>query len=168
MTLPAREYGDADAQRHFFEQAAERIAHVPGVESAAFVNVLPFSTYNRGGRFVIDGAPAPARGREPAMDYRVVSPGYFGVMQIPVVSGRSFDARDTAGGDQVAIVNQSLARRYFDGADPIGRRVRLGRDRFDGPVDDDRRRRRRRAPRAAHGVAEAGDAVYRSHRRRSR
>jgi putative ABC transport system permease protein len=128
ITLPSYRYGAADAQRRFFEQATDRIARIPGVRSASFVNVLPFSTYDRGGRFTIDGQPTPRAGREPSADFRVVTPAYFQTMEIPVLRGRAFDAGDRADGRPVAIVNQMLARRVFGNQDPLGQRLRLGTD----------------------------------------
>jgi putative ABC transport system permease protein len=126
VTLPDYRYESADARRHFFAQAVERIERLPGVRSAAFVNTLPFSTYNRGGSFLIDGQPAPQPGREPVADHRVITTAYFRTLAIPVIAGRAFDESDRAEGAPVAIVNRTLVRTYFDGRDPIGSRLRIG------------------------------------------
>ena len=126
LTLPDYKYGEPERRRQFFEQAVERIVRLPGVSSAAFVNVLPFSTYDRGTRLRIDGAPAAEASPEIAVAYRVASPRYHETMRIPLVEGRALDERDTATAARVALVNQSLARRLFDGASPVGRMVRLG------------------------------------------
>jgi putative ABC transport system permease protein len=126
IALPEYRYGAVDAQRRFFEQAAERIARVPGVRAAGFVNVLPFSTYNRGGHFVVEGRPAPEPGREPSADFRIVTPDYLRAMQIRVVRGRALDAGDRADGRRVAMVNETLVRRIFPGEDPTLHQLRLG------------------------------------------
>ena len=125
VTLPDYRYGTDERVRQFFEDAVDRIAQVPSVEQAAFVNVLPFSTYDRGSRFVIDGRPAPQAGREPSAGFRSVTPGYFSTLQIPVITGRSFDASDRSSGLPVAIVNREFARQYFEGQGPIGQRIKV-------------------------------------------
>jgi putative ABC transport system permease protein len=126
LTLPDYRYQSAESRRQFFSHAVERIERLPGVRSASFVNTLPFSTYNRGGSFLIDGQPAPQAGREPAADHRVITTAYFRTLAIPVVAGRPFDESDRAGGAPVAIVNRALVRTFFAGRDPIGSRLRIG------------------------------------------
>jgi putative ABC transport system permease protein len=126
MTLPEYQYGDATSRRQFYDRLMERVEAVPGVSAAGLVNVLPFSTYNRGVRITIDGAPAPQPGREPSASLRIASARYPETMRIPIVSGRFFDARDTTDGAPVAVVNQTLARDYLGDGDAIGRRIRTG------------------------------------------
>ncbi len=126
IALPDYRYGEPDAQRRFFEQAVDRIARVPGVQSAGFVNVLPFSTYNRGGHFVVEGRPAPEPGREPSADFRTVTPDYLRTMQIRIVGGRALDATDRAASRRVALVNERLARQIFPGEDPTIHHLRVG------------------------------------------
>jgi putative ABC transport system permease protein len=133
VTLPEHRYADGAAAQRFFENALRRIDALPGVERAAFVNVLPFSTYNRGTTIVADGQPPVEPGREPQTDYRVVTPGYFRTLEIPMVEGRGFSDGDREGTLLVAIVNRTLARRLFGKRDPIGSRVRLGGAASDEP-----------------------------------
>ena len=126
IALPDYRYAEPDAQRRFFAEAAERVARVPGVRSAGFVNVLPFSTYNRGVNFVVEGRPAPEPGREPHADLRIVTPDYLRAMQIRVVRGRALDASDRQDTRMVALVNEKLARQLFPGDDPTLHHVRIG------------------------------------------
>ena len=127
VTIPEYRYKDADAQSRFFIDAIDAIARVPGVRTAGFVNVLPFSTYNRGTRYIVEDAVAPEPGKEPASDYRIVTDRYFAALEIPIVEGRSFDSRDRSSTQRVAIINRTLARRAFEASSPIGRRLRVGR-----------------------------------------
>ena len=83
MTLPDYSYTEPQQRRQFYEAALERIERLPGVRSAGFVNVLPFSTYDRGTRLTVDGAPTPEPGREPSVSYRIASPRYYETLRIP-------------------------------------------------------------------------------------
>src|SRR5262249_60115121 len=72
----------------------------------------------------IEGAETVTRGREPLAEDRVVSPGYFSAMVVNLISGRDFDANDVTGRPLVAIINETLARRFFRGGDALGKRIR--------------------------------------------
>jgi putative ABC transport system permease protein len=133
LTLPEDRYASPESRRQFYQRSVERIEQLPGVESAAFVNVLPFSTYDRGARFVIEGAPLPSPGEEPHTSLRVTTPGYLSTMNVPLHEGRIFDRRDTATSPLVAIVNQAFTKRYLGGAPALNRRVRFGGANDEGP-----------------------------------
>ena len=128
MTLPDVKYRETYQRRQFYDEAIDRLERLGGVRSAGFVNVLPFSTYDGGTRLTVDGAPTPELGREPSASYRIASPRYHATMRIPLIEGRFFDSRDSAEGAPVALVNQTLARRYLGGQSAVGRRVKLGSD----------------------------------------
>ena len=125
MTLPDDKYPETYQRRQFYNQTIDRLERLAGVRSAGFVNLLPFSTYDGGTRLTIDGAPTPEPGREPSASYRIASPRYHATMRIPLIEGRFFDSRDSAEGEPVALVNQTLARRYLGGQSVVGRRVKL-------------------------------------------
>jgi putative ABC transport system permease protein len=69
--------------------------------------------------------PVPARGEEPRGDIRIVTPGLLATMGLPLLAGRDFSDRDTAGRPAAVIVNRSVAQEYWPGQDPIGRRIRM-------------------------------------------
>jgi putative ABC transport system permease protein len=110
----------------FHDQLLDRVKALPGVESAAttsFVPIAPDAGFSRLA-FAIEGqTPDPAD--PPVAFYNGVSPDYFRTMQIPVLRGRVFDERDVRNSPGVAIVNETLARRYFPGSDPVGRRITM-------------------------------------------
>jgi putative ABC transport system permease protein len=74
--------------------------------------------------FTVEGQAAPANGEEPRADVRVATPKYFETMKIPLLEGRSIDERDRQGTPGTMVVNETMARRYFNGARPIGKVVR--------------------------------------------
>jgi putative ABC transport system permease protein len=129
LFLPATRYPDAPAQRVFFGNVVRQTAAIPGVESAALVNPLPFGPVDItiDGGFRIAGRPAPAPEQTPQALFTRVTPGYFATMGIPLLRGRDFNARDDQTAPPVAIVSATLARRYFAGLDPVGQRLLLGR-----------------------------------------
>ncbi|HEV2416698.1 MAG TPA: ABC transporter permease [Terriglobia bacterium] len=100
---------------NFYEGIVDRLQRIPGVRGATVIAAgLPLE---RGGNLgvQIDGR-APWRGT----DYREVTPGYFSVMGIPLLRGRPFTGSDSADATKAAIINQTFARRYFPGRDPLG------------------------------------------------
>jgi putative ABC transport system permease protein len=125
VDLPSARYADAPRRAEFAEALLTRLRAIPGVESAAAVSVLPFSTYNSSSRYVVSNAPQPDAGREPRAGFRASSAGYFQAMRIPLLRGRQFDSTDRAGGEPVAIVNAALERRDFPKTAAVGQRVRF-------------------------------------------
>ena len=126
---PSRaKYPQPEHARAFFQQLVEQAKELPGVESAALVNMLPISGSNQTITFNIEGRPAPEPGTDPVGNYRKISPDYFRVMRIPLVRGRALSDRDTKDTPHVVVINESLARKYFPDEDPIGKRILIGGD----------------------------------------
>jgi putative ABC transport system permease protein len=121
LTPPMERYGDIAKRTRFFEQVLERIAAVPGVDSVGATSDLPYGMGNLFHNFVVEGRPALEPGTEPEIYSRSVSPEYFRTIGIPLVRGRLLTADDRADSVRVALVNEAAARRYFPGADPVGR-----------------------------------------------
>ena len=129
LILTGSPHAAVDRRTPFYREALERIAAIPGVESASGVNHLPLAGDLWTFRFLIEGRPAPSPSDTPGAAFRVAFPGYFRTMRIPIVRGREFTAHDDADAARVVIVNETLARRYWPNEDPIGKRLRLGADR---------------------------------------
>jgi putative ABC transport system permease protein len=125
---PAR-YQNAAAQRVFYRNVVEQVASVPGVQSVAIANPLPFGPVDItiDGGFRIAGHADPAPGQVPQALFTRISPHYFSTMGIPLRRGRDFTDRDNETSTPVAIISETLARRYFPGQDPVGQRLILGR-----------------------------------------
>jgi len=126
IAFPEGEQGMPPNTNLFFREACERLAQVPGMRSAAVISHLPLSGGESVDGLIIEGAPPPSPGDFAATEGRVVSPGYFETMGVALLHGRDFTTEDTAGKPIVCIVNETLARTFFPGTNPLGKRVRLG------------------------------------------
>jgi putative ABC transport system permease protein len=124
VQLPAARYPKPEARAAFFRDLLEKIAAIPGVESADACSSLPMTGGGYTTNFVVDGRPAPPSGHENLSHWRAATAGYFQTLGIPLVRGRAFNALDTAAGQPVAIVNRRLARMFFPNEDPIGKRIK--------------------------------------------
>jgi hypothetical protein len=124
LVLPDRTYPDDGSRRQFVRRALDEIMQVPGVEHAAVVNHLPAGGSNSSRTIEIDGHPALDSNNPAIVDHRAATRDYFVTMGIPLVRGRAFTTLDSENGAPVAIVSESMAKKYWPGEDPIGRRIR--------------------------------------------
>ena len=123
VSLPNATYGKPEQQIAFFDRLRQGIAALPGVEAVGGNEALPMSNANWTRSFQVEGYQPPANTSGPWGDFRVATPGYFETMGIPLKRGRTFDETDQAGGRRVAVVDEVLAKKYWPGQDPIGKRV---------------------------------------------
>ena len=126
LELPNTRYGDPAKLRAFAAQLDDRVRALPGVSASGRILRAPLSEYNFNVGFSIDGRPAETGARRPAVQVRIASPGYFEAMGIRLARGRTFSARDDAKAPQVVVINRAMARKYFAGVEPLGKRVWLG------------------------------------------
>ena len=124
ISPPQYRFKDVAARNDLYATILERTAAGPGVTAVAVTDRLPFSGEVFGSVFVIEGRPNPATtGEWPMADVSAtVSPGYFGALGVAVTAGRPFNAEDTSTSQRVAIVSETLARRYWPGEQVVGRR----------------------------------------------
>ncbi len=109
----------------FYRELLERISGMPGVRSASLAYIAPLGGGGQRRGVQIEGyEPRPNEDRE--LNCNLVGLNYFNTMGIPLTQGRDFDSRDGESGPGVVIVNEELARRYFPGQNPIGKRLRFG------------------------------------------
>jgi len=125
VSLAGTPFAAPGARYAMYQRFRARFAALPGVTSVSAVNHLPIAgdVWTLG--YTVEGRPAPAAGTRWSAIYRVVDPGYFATMGVPLVQGRDFSDADHAGAVPVAIVNQSMAARRWPGESPIGRRISL-------------------------------------------
>jgi putative ABC transport system permease protein len=123
LLLPGSRYPDDADQIRFFRQVHERMTASPGVQSAAVSTTLPMSGSSLGAGFTVDDHPVANPADRPTAAGFAISPDYFATMGIQVVRGRVFTARDDENGPPVAIINETMARRFWPNEDPVGRRL---------------------------------------------
>jgi len=128
LNLPANRYVQPDAQRQFYRQLYERVKTIPGVDSAGFTSYLPLAGAIRFVYFCPEGTVCQGVGKDPLTAMRQVTSGYFDTMRTPLLRGRAFTDRDLESSPPVAIVNQTIAERYWPGQDPLGKHIANSRD----------------------------------------
>ncbi|MBA3240609.1 MAG: ABC transporter permease, partial [Acidobacteria bacterium] len=118
-------YDEAKGQR-FYEDLVERAAAAPGALSASLVQNITLGGGNMETRIAVEGHEPPDGRPSFHADFNVVTPDYFKTLGIPVLRGRDFGASDREGAPRVAVVNETMARRFWPGEDALGKRFRLG------------------------------------------
>ncbi|HTS11464.1 MAG TPA: ABC transporter permease [Candidatus Limnocylindrales bacterium] len=124
ITLPSTHYADGPSRARFFRTLNDRVAALPGVESASAGVALPFSSGGYTADLYFPERPVPEV--RPAARVNIVLPVYFETLRIPLIKGRTFTEQDDATqtpSAQVVVIDEIFARRYFPGQDPIGKLV---------------------------------------------
>lgn len=124
IELPAARYSQETQVAQFYQELISRLEAAPGVKSVSAISDLPLSSYRGVTGFTIEGiATTPDKPFPYIADWGAVTPGYFETMGMRLIKGRDFTPRDVPRSTQVAIINETLARRYFPNQDPLGKRI---------------------------------------------
>jgi putative ABC transport system permease protein len=123
LVLPATKYKEPVQRVNFYKEALQRIRALPGVQSAGATSILPLSGNNSSGSFQIEGRVTPQGQSSPHGDRWAATTDYFSTMRIPIIRGRFFDDRDTMESQPVAIIDETMARKYWPDEDPMGKRI---------------------------------------------
>lgn len=126
VTLPDASYPATGDRIRFFQELGDEVRALPQVTAAGFVRRLPIAAEIGDAGMRIEGRPMPPGEPNRSADWQVVTPGYFEAMGIRLIQGRFFDRTDTPDGLQVIAINETLAKQYFPGEDPLGKRIRVG------------------------------------------
>jgi putative ABC transport system permease protein len=126
--LPFNKYGKLATRVAFYTDVLERVQKLPGVISAAYSTAVPLTWKGGTNSFVVEDHPVPTF--DPDAMFRQISPDYFRAIGTPLRRGRSFDTHDGADTLPVGIINETMARQFWEGQDPIGTRFSIdnGRD----------------------------------------
>jgi putative ABC transport system permease protein len=130
VSLPEARYDQPAKSRAFFEQVLERLDGTPGIEARGITTPL-LGGWQTG--FRVEGQPEPPPGQGPSTDIARVGGDFFQVMGIRLIRGRTFTEQDREGQPLVCIVDETMARTYWPGEDPIGKRLHLGGGGHDQP-----------------------------------
>ncbi|MBA3714399.1 MAG: ABC transporter permease [Pyrinomonadaceae bacterium] len=126
VVLPELKYPDQTRRTAFYTELVSRIETLPGVQSAAVTNWIPLVLQGDSQGISIEGRPDPGPGKNPIVVTRVVSPHYFNTMGIQLLRGRQFGEQDRVDAPRVVVVSQEMARRFWSGEDPLGKRIKTG------------------------------------------
>jgi predicted permease len=117
---------DASRAREMQRMLLDRARALPGVQAAALADMVPVDLHFMGSRVYVEGQAPQRKAAAPRALTSLVSPGYFQAMGMRLARGRDFTAQDREKATPVAIVNESFARRFWPGEDPIGKRLSMG------------------------------------------
>jgi putative ABC transport system permease protein len=123
LPVPSARFPQPAQLLQYLRQIDEKVSAVPGVRSVAFTNVLPLEGWGDGMPFLISGRPMVDRAHRTSCFYKRVSASYFRTLGIRLLRGRTFADADRSGAPPVLVINESMARQYFKGEDPIGQRI---------------------------------------------
>jgi putative ABC transport system permease protein len=123
FALPGTKYKTHEQQSQFFQQLLARVGELSGVEAAGIVDPLPLSNNMWQNIFTVEGHPTLAPGDRLIASARITSAEYMRAMQIPLVRGRMLTERDNKDAQKVMLINETLARHFFPGEDPLGKRA---------------------------------------------
>ncbi|MGC2297776.1 MAG: ABC transporter permease [Acidobacteriaceae bacterium] len=126
ISLPQFQYPRPQQWAAFADEAMQRIEATPGMENAAMAAPLPLVSNFVNLPFTIVGAAPLPQGSAETAHYVAASPGYFRVMEMSLVRGRLFSGDDTAGMAPVALISESMARKYFPHENPLGKQMMFG------------------------------------------
>jgi putative ABC transport system permease protein len=127
VVLPQPKYPDFARREAFYTALVQRVQSIAGVKSAAVTTNLPLYRQGNSIGVSIEGQPPPPPGQENIVVTRIVSPGYFDTMSIPLLSGRQFTDQDIRTSPRVVMISEAMARRYWPGQDAVGKRIGAGR-----------------------------------------
>ena len=125
LNLPELRYGTPSQRVAFSEELLARVRTLPGVQSAGLATAVPGLGWGDDNNVAIAEHPRPPESLWPDMLRREIDPGFLSAVQIPMLRGRSFSREERLDRAQVAIIDQSIAKQYFPGEDPIGRHLLL-------------------------------------------
>jgi putative ABC transport system permease protein len=129
MSLPlsSTKIKDADQAALFTERVIDAAAALPGIHEVAITSALPLRGWSYGMPFQITGKPFKDRANRQACAFKMVSPSYFHALGIALTQGRGLNERDRAGAPPVAVINETMATKFFKGENPVGQRIQVPR-----------------------------------------
>jgi putative ABC transport system permease protein len=128
INLPSIRYPQRNQQAQFYRQLVERVQNFPGIQGVGLVSYLPLSGAVRMSYFCAEGQICRGLGKDPLIAFRQVDKGYFTAIGTRLLRGRTFNSGDSPSGLPVMVVNETTARNYWPGENPIGKHMAGSRD----------------------------------------
>jgi len=130
VPLPTTKYSDTDRMAQLYQQVAQRLQSIAGVESVGFASVVPLAGPSDGTNIRIPEHPVTDPAQSPAANYMFVSPGYFATIGAPLQRGRAIADGDVLSAMPVTIINSAMAKKFWPGENPMGKQVGVGSTRY--------------------------------------
>ncbi|MEW6127981.1 MAG: ABC transporter permease [Acidobacteriota bacterium] len=134
VALPGNQYNEPQKIDNFFQQALQSIQALPGVQSAGVASTVPMSGNNSSGSFAIEGRTVQPGEMAPWGNRWQAGSNYFQTLNIPLIKGRFFDDRDVLTSQPVAIIDETMQRKFWPDEDPVGKRISFQRDPQGNPI----------------------------------
>ncbi|HTB12273.1 MAG TPA: ABC transporter permease [Bryobacteraceae bacterium] len=134
LVLPVNQYKQPAQIAAFETSLLERVSSLPGVEKAAAIDLLPFSGQYSAGAFEIVGHPHDPNTPQPVVIKSLAAPGYLEALGIRLIRGRWFTGADVSGSTPVAVIDETVAKRFFPNLDPIGMQITSPKDGINGTI----------------------------------
>ncbi|MCI0489447.1 MAG: ABC transporter permease [Blastocatellia bacterium] len=126
LSLPRSKYADGASLKAFYKQLEERLAAVPGVESVGSTSQILLPELTNSTIFSVEGRAPEPEAQRLEVPYDTVTPDYFKTMGMALAQGRTFTEQDGPDAEQVVVINEAMARRYWPDTDPVGKRFKYG------------------------------------------
>ncbi|MBO0863123.1 MAG: ABC transporter permease [Chloracidobacterium sp.] len=123
LPTPLTEFTNGATLTNYLREVTQKVRGVPGVRNVAITDRPPMKGYASGAPFLIEGREYLPYSQRPACGFKVVGPSYFDTVGMRLLNGRSLDESDGAGAAHVTVINETMAKKYFKGEDPIGQRI---------------------------------------------
>jgi predicted permease len=124
VEVPRRQFTAPAQETQYLADVLQRVRALPGVESAGAVDDLPL-TGGSNQPVAVEGRPVVPMSEQPEVSVRVISPGYFRAMRIPVLEGRDIESSDTADATSVVVISKAMANQFWPGASALGHHLKL-------------------------------------------
>jgi predicted permease len=123
LPMPLTEFTNSTTLTNYLREVTQKVRSVPGVRDVAITDKPPMEGFANGAPFLIEGRGSLPYSERPSCGFKVVGPSYFDSVGMNLLKGRSLDESDVAGSVPVTVINETMAKTYFKGEDPIGKRI---------------------------------------------
>jgi putative ABC transport system permease protein len=125
LGLSEVKYAKPDQRLNFYDRLMQRVRALPGVESVGGIDTLPLGDRGSTQPIAIEGRPVAPMSEQPEVAVRIVEPGFFQTLRVPLLQGRSFNSSDVEDRQAVIVISESMGKRFWPGENPVGKRLKM-------------------------------------------